>query len=186
MRSACWSISALSLCWYRAARQDWRGASPDKAGAFRRQQHSPMARLAGLSLPVPFSLHCSIDLRAWRSPLAPPLCGGRGSIEAGQKHRTLADPVLIAALRKAHAMGRRDASGLPLIAVAPMASAPTLPCLSSARPGYTRSARTRRAAGGSPAHRLAVAAHDRAPAASSSAGSGFPGRARSRPQPGRP
>jgi DNA invertase Pin-like site-specific DNA recombinase len=53
-------------------------------------------------------------------PVTAPLRGGRRSIQAGQPLAASPDPVLIAALRKAHAMLGRDSLGLPLVTTAPV------------------------------------------------------------------
>lgn len=58
--------------------------------------------------------HCMVVL-----PLRLPLRGGRRSVEAGQSDTASPDPVLIAALRRAHAMTARDATGQPLVTAAP-------------------------------------------------------------------
>ncbi len=52
-------------------------------------------------------------------PIRMQLRGGRRSIEAGAAPATKPDPVLIRALRAAHAMVGRDASGLPVLDAAP-------------------------------------------------------------------
>ena len=52
-------------------------------------------------------------------PVALPLRGGRRSIAAGVRQSADPDPVLIAALRKAHAMVERDRAGRSLVSAAP-------------------------------------------------------------------
>lgn len=51
--------------------------------------------------------------------IALPLRGGRRMVVAGNRTQVRIDPVLIAALRKAHRFIRRDRSGLPLVDEAP-------------------------------------------------------------------
>lgn len=53
-------------------------------------------------------------------PMRLPLRGGRRSVEAGQPTSALSDPVLIAALRRAHILAIRDSSGAPTVAAAPI------------------------------------------------------------------
>ena len=52
-------------------------------------------------------------------PVAAPLRGGRRSVQTGNPRAASPDPILIAALRKAHAMLVRDSTGLPLVTAAP-------------------------------------------------------------------
>lgn len=52
-------------------------------------------------------------------PIELPLRGGRRSVSSGLRDAASPDPVLIAALRRAHAMLERDSSGRPAIATAP-------------------------------------------------------------------
>lgn len=51
--------------------------------------------------------------------IALPLRGGRRMVVAGDRSQARIDPVLVAALRKAHKFVRRDRSGLPLVDEAP-------------------------------------------------------------------
>lgn len=51
--------------------------------------------------------------------IALPLRGGRRMVVAGDRTQVRTDPVLVAALRKAHRFIRRDRSGLPLVDEAP-------------------------------------------------------------------
>ena len=51
--------------------------------------------------------------------VAAPLRGGRRSVQTGNPRAASPDPILIAALRKAHAMLVRDSTGLPLVTAAP-------------------------------------------------------------------
>jgi DNA invertase Pin-like site-specific DNA recombinase len=51
--------------------------------------------------------------------IALPLRGGRRMVVAGDRSQARIDPVLVAALRKAHRFIRRDRSGLPLVDEAP-------------------------------------------------------------------
>jgi hypothetical protein len=52
-------------------------------------------------------------------PLELPLRGGRTQISSGARHGPAPDAVLIAALRRAHAMTERDPSGRPMLTAAP-------------------------------------------------------------------
>ena len=70
-------------------------------------------------------LECETIVRATRHriivqvAIALPLRGGRRMVVAGDRSQARIDPVLVAALRKAHRFVRRDRTGMPLVDEAP-------------------------------------------------------------------
>ena len=95
--------------------------------------HAVQLRAAGIELVLPGkhrhavqdnlnqgeTLHRDGGCCIIRVPVALPLRGGSRSVSAGQRDAVSPDPVLIAALRKAHAMLGRDRHGRPSIEAAP-------------------------------------------------------------------
>jgi len=64
-------------------------------------------------------IHCEDGTCTVTVPVVLPLRGGRRSVSPGTPDTVAPDPVLIAALRRAHAMLERDDAGGPVLAAAP-------------------------------------------------------------------
>lgn len=79
-------------------------------------------RLASRLQPGERILHSGPDMIRITLPLRFPLRGGPRQIEAGSAHSAQPDPVLIAALRKAHSMLERQRGGMPALTTAPEAA----------------------------------------------------------------